>query len=91
MTDYCPEASQPEQCSLSHTRTHAYMHKNCQLLPCILIMCTEKVKGHSGVALLAVSKAWTGVLLSVVMSTVIWPLGVTMCLLSPHLIGALDV
>lgn len=78
-------------CALSHIHTHAYMHINCQLKPCVLMMCRQKIKGHSRVGALAMSKRWTGVLLSVFMSTVIWPLEVTVSHLSPHLIGGLDV
>lgn len=55
------------------------------------MMCRQKVKGDFWVGALAASKTWTGVLLSVFMSTVIRPLGVRVSLSSPHLIGGLDV
>ena len=95
VTDYCQRASVPERRLLSlpfsHIHAHAYMHRNCQLKPCALMMCRQKVKGHSWVGGLTVSKPWTGVLLSVFMSTDIWPLEVTVSLLLPHLIGGFDV
>ncbi len=79
------------ECSLSRFHTYTLMHRNCQLELCALMICRQKVKGHSWVGALTVSKTWTGVLLSLFMSAIIWPLGVTVSLLSPHLIGGLDV